>query len=477
MTERFAIAILAAGLGKRLISRRAKVLHSAGGRTLIEQAVCTAREVARSLPDEQIFVIVGHHADAVIEALGGSRSSAGAPVGFIHQKEQLGTGHALRCGRKELEAAAPRLCVFCGDTPLIRAETLLGFMDFHVRFGAAATVMTADLEDPTGYGRIVRGDDDSLRSIVEHKSASPDELRIREFNTGIYCFDTQPLFAVLDRVTKNEKTGEYYLTDVIDLLRQQGKSVMAYKIADASEVIGINDRAQLAEADALLRARKTRQLMLSGVTIFRPETVQIDPDVEVGIDTVIEPGVSLAGRTRIGGDCRIGSFSVVADSELADGVTVKQSCVIEESKIATGAIIGPFARLRNDTEIGPDARIGNFVEVKKSKVGRGTKASHLTYLGDATLGDNVNIGAGTITCNYNGEKKNPTVIEDNVFIGSGTELVAPIRVGRDAYVAAGSTITLDVPPESLGVARARQENKEGWVRERKARASKKKPGA
>ena len=470
MNERFAITILAAGVGNRMKSKRAKVLHAAGGRTLIEHTVATARELSRETPEAAIYVIVGHQAEAVMAVL--DRMSSGAR--FIHQKNPKGgTGDAMRSGRKELEAAAPRIVVFCGDTPLIQAETLRQLMDFHLRSQAAATVMTADMADPSRYGRIVRGADGGIEAIVEEKSASPEQLRIREINTGVYCFETQPLFAELERVEPDKTTGEVYLTDVIGLLRRQGKKVMAHKIEDATEAIGINTRVELAQVDALLRGRKARQLMLSGVTIIRPETVQIDPDVEAGIDTVIEPGVSLLGRTKVGENCRIGSFSVIRDSELASNVTVKESCIIEESKIAEGASVGPFARLRPESEIGPEARIGNFVEIKKSRVGRGSRAGHLTYLGDATVGENVNLGAGTITCNYDGEKKHPTVIEDNVFIGSGTELVAPVRVGRNAYVAAGSTITEEVPPDSLGIARGKQVNKLGWVKERKAKAGKK----
>lgn len=466
MTEQFSIAILAAGIGTRLKSKRAKVLHSVGGKTLVEHAVRTARRVAAQ---DNLFVIVGHQSDAVIRTL--HPDGENKLVRFIHQKEQLGTGHALLCGREELLSSAPRLLVFCGDAPLLRAETLRELMDCHSRSGAAATVMTADMEDPTGYGRIVRAEDDSLLEIVEQKSASVEQCRIKEINTGVYCFEVQPLFAALKRVGRDAITGEYYLTDIIGLLRQQGLRVMAHKMTDSSEIIGINNRAELAQVDALLRDRKARELMLAGVTIFRPETVQVDEDVQVSVDTVIEPGVTLAGNTRIGEDCRIGAFSVITNCELADRVVVKQSCILEDSKVGAGAILGPFARLRPESEIGPGAHIGNFVEVKKTRVGSGSKANHLTYLGDATIGDNVNVGAGTITCNYDGEKKHPTVIEDNVFIGSDTALVAPVRVGRNAYVGAGSTITEDVPEDSLAIARGRQVNKEGWVRNRKAKQS------
>ena len=470
MEEGFAVAILAAGQGTRFKSKKAKVLHAAGGRTLMEHAV----RVARKLSPPVTFVIVGHQAEAVIETLGGAASPG---LRFIHQAEQLGTAHALLCGRKEMESAAPHLLVYYGDTPLISAPTLRHLFDFHRRSRAAASVMTAQMNDPTGYGRILRGADGSLLSIVEQKSATAEQLRISEINTGIYCFQTQTLFDALEQIAPDPKTGEYYLTEVIGILSRRGDKVLPYPAADPREVMGINDRVELAQADALLRERKARALMLSGVTILRPETVLIDPDVQVGTDTVIEPGVSLRGSTRVGEDCHIGSFSVITDSELADHVTVEPSCVIAQSRIASGAGIGPFARLRPGAEIEDEVRIGNFVEVKQTRVGRGSRAQHLTYLGDAVVGENVNVGAGTITCNYDGEKKNQTIIEDNVFIGSGTELIAPVRVGRNSYVAAGSTITEDVPPDSLAIARSRQTHKPAWVSERKKQGRKPTPPA
>ncbi|MBI3895827.1 MAG: bifunctional UDP-N-acetylglucosamine diphosphorylase/glucosamine-1-phosphate N-acetyltransferase GlmU [Acidobacteria bacterium] len=468
MIEPFTIAILGAGLGTRFKSKRAKLLHSAGGRRLIEHTVRTATEL---LP-RKIFVIVGYQAKEIIETLSAPPVPSGERLFFIRQTKPMGTGHALRCGRQELETAAPLLLVFYGDTPLLRAETLRQFLEFHSQSTAAASVMTAVMEDPTGYGRIVRAPDESVKQIVEQKSASPEQQAIREINTGIYCFETRLLFVELERLVPDKITGEYYLTDVIHLLNQRGKRVAAYPIPDPAEAMGVNTRAELAQADALLRARKARELMLAGVTIYQPETVRIDADVEVGADTVIEPGVSLLGRTRVGEDCHIGPFATIQDSELADHVTVKQSCVIAESKIASGASIGPFAHLRPEAEVGEEAKIGNFVEVKKSRIGRGSKAQHLTYLGDATVGENVNVGAGTITCNYDGEKKHQTVIEDNVFIGSGTELVAPVRVGKNAYVGAGSTITMGVPPDALAIARSLQTNKLRWVKERKKKTEK-----
>ncbi|OFW08363.1 MAG: UDP-N-acetylglucosamine diphosphorylase/glucosamine-1-phosphate N-acetyltransferase [Acidobacteria bacterium RIFCSPLOWO2_02_FULL_59_13] len=466
MEQSFVVAILAAGQGTRFKSKRAKVLHSAGGRTLIEHAV----RAAQALDPKQTFVIVGYQAEQVMESL---RNLKISDLCFIHQTEQLGTGHALLCGRKELESAAPRMLVFYGDTPLLTTATLQKFLRSHLNSGAAASVLTAQVADPTGYGRIIRqansrrDSDGSLAAIVEQKSASAEQLRITEVNTGIYCFETKALFAALEQVKPDPKKKEYYLTDVIGVLHQEGKKVQAYLAGDSREVMGINTRVELAQADAMLRERKAQELMLAGVTIIRPETVLIDPDVEVGADTVIEPGVTLRGRTRIGEDCRIGSFSVIVDSELSNHVTVEPSCMIAQARIGRHASIGPFARLRPGAEIGEEARVGNFVEVKQTRLGRASKAQHLTYLGDAIIGDNVNIGAGTITCNYDGEKKNQTVIEDNVFIGSGTELVAPVRVGRNSYVAAGSTVTEDVPPNSLTIARSRQSTKPGWVQGRK----------
>jgi bifunctional UDP-N-acetylglucosamine pyrophosphorylase/glucosamine-1-phosphate N-acetyltransferase len=464
MKEPFTIAILAAGQGTRFKSKRAKVLHAAGGRTLIEHVVRTARE----LPAGNLFVIVGYQAEAVmaaVKAIPGPMPGSG--VQFVRQEGPLGTGHAVRCGRADLELAAPHLMVLSGDTPLLEASTLRRFVDFHMRSDAAASVMTADLEDPSGYGRIVRGVNDSITAIVEHKSASPQQLRIQEINTGIYCFRTRSLFAELERLAPDPITKEFYLTDVVGLLHSRGLTVAAHKASDTAEVTGVNTRVELAEVDHLLRERKARALMLSGVTLLQPASILLDPDVEVGADTVIEPGVSLLGKTRVGENCRIGAHSIITDSELADGVTVKPSCVITESKVFEGASIGPFSQLRPESEIGPDARIGNFVEVKKSRIGRGSKAQHLTYLGDATVGEDSNIGAGTITCNYDGERKSRTVIEDHVFVGSGTELVAPVRIGRNAYVAAGSTIHEDVPPDSLAIARSRQVSKPGWVARRK----------
>ncbi|HWP84503.1 MAG TPA: bifunctional UDP-N-acetylglucosamine diphosphorylase/glucosamine-1-phosphate N-acetyltransferase GlmU [Terriglobia bacterium] len=476
MDHRFAIAILAAGQGTRFRSQRAKVLHEAGGRTLIEHVVQTAAQ----LSPRDIFVIVGHQAEAVIAHL---QERGFRRLKFIFQKERLGTGHALRSGRGPLANAAPQLLVLSGDTPLLTPQTLRKLIAAHRRSQAAATVLTAEMDDPTGYGRILRASggtdgrssNHSIIAIVEQKSATAEQRQIREVNSGIYCFQTQPLFRALQQVKLDPIKKEYYLTDVIALLAGRGLGVHAFRAEDPQEVIGINDRVELARVDNLLRLRKARELMRAGVTIQAPESVRIDAGVRVGPDTEIEPGAVLRGRTRIGTNCRIGAGCIVADSELADGVVLRPCCVLTESRIASGAVIGPFSHLRPGTEIGPGSQIGAFVEVKKSRIGRGVHAHHLAYLGDAVLGDGVNVGAGTITCNFDGTRKHQTVIEDGVFLGSGTELVAPLRVGRGAYVAAGSTITEEVPAHALALARARQVVKAGWAARRKA-PSAAKPG-
>ena len=469
MKERFAIAILAAGQGTRFRSRRAKVLHAAGGRTLIEHVVRTAAE----LPSAGVFVIVGYQAEAVKAEL---RRSLSDSLRYLHQREPRGTGHALLVAQRVLQRAAPSLLVLCGDTPLLTPQTLRQFLKFHAATDCVASVLTAELADPTGYGRIVRAADGRVAAIVEQKSASAEERKIREVNTGIYCFRTKELFSALRRVTADPITQEYYLTDVVGMLRKRGQPVAAFPAPEASEVAGINNRAELARADALLRLRKARELMLAGVTIHLPETVRIDPDVAVGADTELEPGVSLLSRTRIGKDCRIGAGCVIADSIIADRVTIRPYCVIAESRIDSEASVGPFAHLRPGADIGPEARIGDFVEVKQARVDRGAKAMHLAYLGDAHIGKNVNVGAGTITVNYDGVSKHRTVVEDNAFIGSGSNLIAPVRVGRNAFVAAGSTITDEVPANALAIARGRQANKPGWVtRKKKASARKRAP--
>jgi len=452
----FSILILAGGKATRFKSKRPKLLHALAGRLLGEYVLRTA---AAASP-ERIYMIVGYQAAEMRKAF------ARPGLEFIEQAEQMGTGHALMVSRPELERCpSDVLVVLVGDAPLLKPETLRELVATHRKERAACTVLTTRLDSPTGYGRVVRSGK-RVRAIVEEKVASPAQKKIREINTGILCFSRRPLLAHLGELSCQNAQNEYLLTDLVEIFNRHGLKVAAFE-APADEACGINDREQLAEVENTLRLQKAVTLMKAGVTITNPAATTIDADVEVGPDTIIEPGVSLRGRTRVGGGCRLEPYSTITDSLLADGVTVRPCCVITSCEVGVGATIGPFAHLREGAEIGPAARLGNFVEVKKSKIGKGAKALHLTYLGDATVGTHSNIGAGTITCNYDGEKKHPTTIEDEVFIGSGNMLVAPVRVGHGSFTAAGSTITEDVPPESLAIGRARQVIKEGWARERK----------
>lgn len=454
-----AVIIMAAGKGTRLKSRRAKVLHAIGGRPLLAHVIAAAAQV---VDPKDIYVVIGHQADAVrgaVESMG---------VQFVLQAEQRGTGHAIMCAREQVKGY-DNVIVLSGDVPLIHPETIARLRDFHLSRRAAMTVLTAEPTDPFGYGRMVRAGGDRVRAIVEQKALSKPQQKIREINSGIYAFTTKPLFANIDRLTTANAHGEFYLTDMAALLVKTKAKVVAVKAEDAAEVLGANTLAELSSLDATLRARKAADLMASGVSIYRPETCVIDSEVEIGADTILEPYVQVLGRTRIGSDCRIRSFSVISDSRMGDAVLVRPGCIIDQSQIAAGAQLGPYSHLRPGSEIGENAHIGNFVETKKARVGRGSKANHLTYLGDTEIGAGVNIGAGTITCNYDGEKKHVTVIEEGAFIGSDSTLVAPVRIGQGAYVAAGSTITDDVPADALALGRGRQAVKEGWARERKAK--------
>lgn len=458
-TGKLAIAIMAAGKGTRLKSRYPKVLHQVGGKPLLEHVIAAA---ARVVPSQDVYAIIGHEADLVREAL----SKTG--VNFVLQAEQRGTGHAIMVGR-EAFSAYDHLLVLSGDAPLIRPETIERLRDFHLDHEAAMTILTAEPEDPTGYGRIVRRCEHGMpthevAAIVEHKSATPEELRLREINSGIYAFETKPLFTHIDEMRTDNPHAEYYLTDMAAILMRSGEHVFAMPTGDPREVLGSNTRAELAQLDAFMRERKTAELMAAGVTIYRPETCVIDSDVTVGPDTVIEPFVQLVGSTSIGEESHIRSYSVIADCAVGNRVTVLYSCIMRDSKIADGAILGPFCQLRPGCEVGENAHVGNFVEMKKTRLGKGSKANHLTYLGDSIVGERVNVGAGTITCNYDGTNKYPTVIEDGAFIGSDATLVAPVTVGKGAYIAAASCVTEDVPADALAVARARQTNKEAWAR-------------
>ena len=455
--EGFSILILGAGKATRFKSERPKLLHALAGRLLGDYVLRTA--VAAGA--ERVYLIIGCQAEEMRKAF------ARPELEFIEQKEQLGTGHALMVARAELERFPSGVVVaLVGDVPLLQPETIKALVTAHAKEHAACTILTMRLDSPTGYGRIVRRGGKHVRAIVEEKVASAVQKKIREVNTGILCFSRQPLLEHLGELSRSNAQKEFLLTDLIEIFNRHRLKVGAYE-APAGEALGINDRDQLAEVERTLRLRKATALMKEGVTLTDPQTTYVDEDVVIGPDTVIEPGVSLRGRTRLGSGCRVGPYSTITDSFLADSVTVRQSCVITNSEIGEGVAVGPFAHLRMGTVLQAGARIGNFVEVKKSTIGQGTKAQHLTYLGDATVGARVNVGAGTITCNYDGEKKSPTIIEDEVFIGSGNMLVAPVRIGKGSYTAAGSTVTMDVPPESLAIGRGRQVNKEAWVRERK----------
>jgi bifunctional UDP-N-acetylglucosamine pyrophosphorylase / glucosamine-1-phosphate N-acetyltransferase len=459
--ETFAIVIMAAGKGTRLKSKNAKVLHPIGGKPLLAHVIKTAVQV---MPAQDIYVVIGHQADTVRRAV----ESTG--VRFVLQPEQRGTGHAIMYAREQVQGYE-NILVLSGDVPLIRPETISQLREFHLARKAAMTILTAEPADPGGYGRMIRAGGDRVKAIVEQKALNQAQQKIGEINSGIYAFATKPLFAHIDRLTTDNAHHEFYLTDMAALLVRSKATVVALKAGDPAEILGANTLAELAALDAEMRARKCSQLMAAGVSIYRPETCVIDSEVEIGPDTVIEPFVQILGKSRLGQDCRIRSFSVISDSRLDDGVVVRPGCIIDQSQIAAGALLGPYSHLRPGSEIGEGAHVGNFVETKKARLGRGSKANHLTYLGDAEIGAGVNIGAGTITCNYDGENKHVTVIEDGAFIGSDATLVAPVRIGQGAYIAAGSSITDDVPADSLALGRARQAVKEGWAKQRRARKS------
>jgi bifunctional UDP-N-acetylglucosamine pyrophosphorylase/glucosamine-1-phosphate N-acetyltransferase len=457
---RVAVAIMAAGKGTRLKSQLPKVLHEVGGKSLLSHVVAAATQVVAA---RDIYAIVGYAADRVRTAL------EHAGIQFVLQAEQRGTGHALMAARQAL-TGYDHVIVLSGDAPLITAETIRRLLEFHLAEKAAMTLLSTDLEDPTGYGRVIRKSARSaeVKAIVEEKSASAAQKKVREMNAGFYVFSVPALYGNIGKLSTSNPHGEYYVTDMAEVLREAKQRVAVYKTDDANEVLGGNTRAELAAIDENLRLAKCRQLMASGVTIFYPATCVIDCEVEVGADTVIEPFVQILGKTRIGSGCRVRSYSVISNSEVADEVTIRPGCVLEGARVGVGAVLGPYSHLRPGSEIGEGAHVGNFVETKKIKLGKGSKANHLTYLGDAEIGANVNIGAGTITCNYDGVNKHTTVIEDGVFIGSDSTLVAPVRVGRGSYVGAASCVTDDVPEDSLVIGRARQIVKQGWAREKRA---------
>ena len=469
----FAVAIMAAGKGTRLKSKRPKVLHEVGGRALLLHVIAAARTLVRA---EDIYCIVGHEAERVRAAV------ASTGVNFVLQEAQLGTGHAMQVLKAYLQLPGNRapkhLLVLSGDVPLIRPETLTSLCELHLRERATMTILTAIPPDPTGYGRIVRSSTQPLEvtAIVEQKALTPAHGGAPEINSGIYCFETEALFSKLSQLSTHNAHGEFYLTDVAAMLVADRRRVIALKADSVDEVLGANTIAEMMHLDQAMRAANTRRLMAEGVTIFRPDTCVIDAEVTVGPDTVIEPYVQLLGATRIGSDCRIRSYSVIQNSTLADSVTVRNGCILDGAQVGDGAILGPYAHLRPDSNIGADAHVGNFCETKKVTLGRGSKANHLTYLGDAIIGAGTNIGAGVITCNYDGVHKHTTTIGNGVFVGSDSTLVAPITIGDGAYVGAGSCITHPVPADALALGRAQQTTKEGWAtRRRVTRGGPKKP--
>ena len=458
---KLAVVIMAAGKGTRLRSRRPKVLHEVGGKSLLSHVVATATELAEN---DDIYVVIGHEANRVRESL----SDLG--VQFVEQKEQRGTGHAIQCARESI-AKYNHILVLSGDVPLISAITLQHLMTMHLAEGAAMSILTAVPDDPTGYGRVIRHSAElpEVDAIVEQKALRPGQQQIREINSGIYAFKTAPLLAHLDKLRSDNPHKEFYLTDMAAHLKAAGEKVVALPATDSSEVLGGNTIAELVALDAKMRAAIANRLMASGVTIFRPETCVIDADVVVESDTILEPFVQLLGKTKVGTECRIRSYSVIENCSLGNNVLILQSCVLADSSVADGAKIGPFAHIRPGSEIGQDAHVGNFVETKKAKIGKGAKANHLTYLGNAEIGAGTNIGAGVITCNYDGVHKHQTRIGQGAFVGSDSTLVAPVAIGDGAYIGAGSCITKDVPSGSLAVARSRQVTKEGWAAARRAR--------
>ena len=449
---------MAAGKGTRLKSQLPKVLHEVGGKPLLEHVI---RAATRLVPAKDVYAIIGHEADRVRAAM------QHTGVQFVLQAEQHGTGHALMVAAEAL-AGYDHVIVLSGDAPMITPETVGRLRDFHLKEQAAMTLLSAELENPTGYGRVIRkgAGGAEVKAIVEEKSASPAQKKMREINSGFYVFKAKDLYGHIGGLSTANAHGEYYLTDMAEVLRKAKRRVVAWKAADAREILGGNTRAELSEIDRNMRMAKCRQLMADGVTIFYPETCVIDFDVEIAPDTVIEPYVQLLGKTRIGTMSRVRSYCVIRDSEIGDGVVVRPGCIMEDARVSAGATIGPYSHLRPGSEIGEGAHVGNFVETKKIRLGKGSKANHLTYLGDAEIGAGVNIGAGTITCNYDGVNKHKTVIEDGSFIGSDSTLVAPVRVGKGAYVGAASCITRDVPDGALAVARGQQYVKEGWAREK-----------
>jgi bifunctional UDP-N-acetylglucosamine pyrophosphorylase/glucosamine-1-phosphate N-acetyltransferase len=451
------VLILAAGQGTRLKSTLPKVLHRLAGKTLIEYVV----DVSQSLNPSAIYIVVGHEAEQVKAEL------VNPSVQFITQVPQLGTGHAVQVARPLWESHRNSVLILSGDVPLISRRTLTKMLELHSINKPGVTLLSTLLEDPTGYGRVVRNSHGGVEKIVEHRDATIEEKQLKEINTGIYCFDIPHLSQVIGELSASNVQKEYYLTDCVGLLRKEDKCVSAVVCEDPVEVMGINSRIELAQLEQVLRERKLRQLMLEGVTVIDPASTYVSPDVKIGQDTILYPNVFLEKGSVIGSGCKIYPNVRISQSTLEDDVIILDSSLISESHVRSGTQVGPFAHLRSHALIGRKVRIGNFVEVKKSEIGDMSKAAHLSYLGDAQIGKDVNIGAGTITCNYDGVEKHQTVIEDHVFIGSDSQLIAPVTIHRGAFVAAGSSINQEVPEDSLAIARSQQVIKENWAKKRR----------
>ncbi|MDR7074852.1 bifunctional UDP-N-acetylglucosamine diphosphorylase/glucosamine-1-phosphate N-acetyltransferase GlmU [Fictibacillus barbaricus] len=455
MTKRYAV-ILAAGQGTRMKSKLYKVLHSVCGKPMVQHVV----DQVNSLEMEKMVVVVGHGAEKVQDQLGSDQ------IEYVLQEEQLGTAHAVMQADEALANEEGITLVVCGDTPLIKSETMEKLIAEHQSTGAKATILTAKPEDPTGYGRIIRNSQGTVERNVEHKDASEEERMVNEINTGTYCFDNKALFEALKQVNNDNVQGEYYLPDVIEILQNAGEVIAAYTTPDFNETLGVNDRVALSQAESIMKKRINERHMRNGVTLIDPEQTYISDDAEIGSDTVIYPGTVILGNVKIGEENIIGPHSEIKDSVIGNGNTIRQS-VVHDSEVGNDTAIGPFAHIRPKSVLENNVKIGNFVEVKKSVMSTGSKASHLSYIGDAEIGKDVNLGCGSITVNYDGKNKFLTKVEDGAFIGCNSNLVAPVTVGKNAYVAAGSTITEDVPSESLSIARARQTVKENYVQKLK----------
>lgn len=447
----YSAVILAAGKGVRMCSDLPKVVHKVGGKPIILHVVDAVKQAGI----EDITIVVGHGREKVMEVLQ-DRS-----VNFVVQEQQLGTGHALMQAKDKVNPNST-LLVLAGDIPLLQVETIKSLLDFHSHKGSIATILSTELSDPYGYGRIIRDDDNSFARILEEKDATLEEKMIKEINSGIYCFEARSAFEALDKITTQNAQGEYYLTDVLEILKNDRKIVDVLLTKASTDIYGINDRVQLSEAQAIMQQRKNTDLMKKGVTIVDPSSTFIDSEVIIAKDTVIMPFTILEGQTIIGSNCEIGPYSRINDSIIGDDVTIENSR-IRQAKIGDKCVIGPFAYIRPDTILHDNVKVGDFVEIKKSEIGSGSKIPHLSYVGDAEVGKNVNIGAGTITCNYDGYNKYNTILEDGAFIGSNTNLVAPVKIGEKAITGAGSTITSDVPPNALAVERATQRVIKNWA--------------